>query len=117
METHVINIGSMFFRQEYNNFEEWIRDDDNVYIGRAKAISVGNERLPRINSEWYNPYRITKESNYDKCLQKYKLYLIEKLKDDECKKRFLMLKGKNLGCWCKPKKCHGDIIKQLLDLM
>lgn len=23
------------------------------------------------------------------------------------------LKGKTLGCWCKPKKCHGDILIKL----
>ncbi len=24
------------------------------------------------------------------------------------------LKGKVLGCWCKPKSCHGDILVELL---
>jgi hypothetical protein len=23
------------------------------------------------------------------------------------------LKGKTLGCWCKPKTCHGDILVKL----
>ena len=23
------------------------------------------------------------------------------------------LKGKTLGCWCKPKKCHGDILLEI----
>jgi hypothetical protein len=25
------------------------------------------------------------------------------------------LKGKTLGCWCKPKECHGDVLKELAD--
>jgi hypothetical protein len=25
------------------------------------------------------------------------------------------LKGKVLGCWCKPKACHGDILAELAD--
>jgi hypothetical protein len=25
------------------------------------------------------------------------------------------LSGKTLGCWCKPKKCHGDILKELIE--
>ena len=25
------------------------------------------------------------------------------------------VKGKRLGCWCKPNKCHGDIIIKLLN--
>lgn len=24
------------------------------------------------------------------------------------------LKGKTLGCWCKPKACHGDILVELV---
>ncbi len=24
------------------------------------------------------------------------------------------LEGKVLGCWCKPKECHGDVLRQLL---
>ena len=23
------------------------------------------------------------------------------------------LEGKTLGCWCKPEKCHGDILIKL----
>jgi hypothetical protein len=23
------------------------------------------------------------------------------------------LKGKQLGCWCKPNKCHGDVLLKL----
>jgi hypothetical protein len=25
------------------------------------------------------------------------------------------LKGKTLGCFCKPLKCHGDVLKELID--
>lgn len=25
------------------------------------------------------------------------------------------LKGKTLGCWCKPAACHGDILAELAD--
>ena len=26
------------------------------------------------------------------------------------------LKGKRLGCWCKPKSCHGDVLKELVTI-
>ena len=26
------------------------------------------------------------------------------------------LKGKTLGCWCKPKSCHGDILSELVKI-
>jgi Domain of unknown function (DUF4326) len=25
------------------------------------------------------------------------------------------LKDKTLGCWCKPEKCHGDVLVELAD--
>ena len=25
------------------------------------------------------------------------------------------LKGKTLGCWCKPKSCHGDVLAELVE--
>ncbi len=27
------------------------------------------------------------------------------------------LKGKELGCWCKPKACHGDVLKELCEYL
>jgi hypothetical protein len=30
-------------------------------------------------------------------------------------KQLRELKGKELGCWCKPNKCHGDILLELID--
>ena len=29
-------------------------------------------------------------------------------------KRLPELKGKSLGCWCKPEACHGDVLVRLL---
>lgn len=28
--------------------------------------------------------------------------------------KLIELKGKTLGCWCKPKSCHGDILIKLI---
>jgi len=27
------------------------------------------------------------------------------------------LKGKTLGCWCKPLSCHGDVLEQLVNAL
>ena len=27
----------------------------------------------------------------------------------------LELKGKTLGCWCKPLACHGDVLAEIAD--
>jgi hypothetical protein len=58
--------------------------------------------------------RISREQAV-KSFQKYFNERIEK--DSEFKRRVLALKGKRLGCFCKPKACHGDVIADWLNKM
>jgi len=44
----------------------------------------------------------------------YEIYIKEKLKDENFKNELLKLQGKNLGCWCFPEPCHGDILLDLI---
>jgi hypothetical protein len=34
---------------------------------------------------------------------------------EEQRSKLHTLKGKTLGCWCKPKSCHGDVLVELAD--
>lgn len=46
----------------------------------------------------------------------FKDYFYERLLADvEFRKRVKTLKGKRLGCFCKPGPCHGDIIMDYLE--
>jgi hypothetical protein len=79
----------------------------DVYIGRA---GMGEDGY------FGNPYSITATRNRDDCLDAYSSYFYSRLDNDpEFKKRILELKDKKLGCFCKPQRCHGDIIAQWLD--
>ena len=52
----------------------------------------------------------------DECIEQFKQDFYNKIKSDpEFKKSVRLLKGKRLGCYCKPKNCHGDVIKLWLD--
>lgn len=36
--------------------------------------------------------------------------------EEEWQERIKPLRGKTLGCWCRPEKsCHGDVIAEFLD--
>ncbi|WP_420902511.1 DUF4326 domain-containing protein [Pseudoflavitalea rhizosphaerae] len=49
-------------------------------------------------------------------MQKFKDYFYKRLKtDQEFKDRIHQLKGKRLGCFCKPFPCHGDVIAAYLN--
>ena len=60
-------------------------------------------------SKWGNPFtngsRCDRIEEYEKWILTQK-HLIDSL--DE-------LEGKRLGCWCKPKACHGDVLVSLIE--
>ncbi len=78
----------------------------DIYIGRG--------------SKWGCPYTIIKDrptlaseivDSKEEALSKYKEYV---LTSPELMESLDELEGKVLGCFCKPEKCHGDILLELL---
>lgn len=74
----------------------------DVYIGRG--------------SKWGNPFsHIYGKGIYcstrEKAIARYEEYILNK---PELLKDLHELKGKTLGCYCKPKACHGDILIKLI---
>lgn len=79
------------------------KEEYDVYIGRG--------------SVWGNPFPIIegKQSRED-VIQMYRKYLWEKIKKGEITfDQLLSLKGKRLGCFCKPKACHGDVLVKAVE--
>lgn len=71
-----------------------------------------------------NPYHLENESQRDNVCELYKDYFNEKMKDinsafyKEVERLYSLLKkhGKlELFCWCTPKRCHAETIKQYLE--
>lgn len=62
-----------------------------------------------------NPF--TKEEyGRDKAIDLYKEYLYNKIRNKEINKSHLeVLRGMRLGCTCKPKRCHGDVLAELVN--
>jgi hypothetical protein len=82
------------------------REKFDVYIGRP--------------SVWGNPY-----SHLDGTLAQYRVKdrgeAIERFREWFLGQPELVararkeLRGKVLGCWCKPAGCHGDVIAEIID--
>lgn len=73
----------------------------DVYIGRP--------------SKYGNPFVIGKDGDRKTVIKKYEIWL---MKDDQKELRHDIkknLKGKILGCFCKPEKCHGDVIAKIVN--
>lgn len=84
-----------------------VRQGFDVYIGRAMP---GFEA-----SDFANPFRIGRDGSRDEVIDKYERYIVERLSREPGLKAALQrLRGKRLGCWCKPARCHGDVLKHLL---
>lgn len=114
--TTVSNCKVSCIRPKYTDLKHWLSDPNNVYIGRAGVVFVNKERFPKQSSKFANIYKIGKDGDRNKVIQKYKTFIKEKLdKDPELVKDLLSMRGKNLGCWCAPEPCHGDVLVELMD--
>jgi hypothetical protein len=71
---------------------------DEVYIGRG--------------SKWGNPFVIGKHGNRDEVIALYEERLLQ---NNELMDDLVELVDKTLVCFCKPKACHGDVLKSLVD--
>jgi hypothetical protein len=112
----VVNCKVQYIRPKYNNLEEWIADDSNCYIARAGVVFINKKRYPANSSVFANPYKIGKDGTREEVICKYKEYLINKLNNDSSLvDKLVSLKGKNLGCWCYPEYCHGNVLLELID--
>src|SRR6266496_258339 len=87
MQTVVVNI----YKEQFD-----------VYIGRTGRGQDGY---------FGNPFRIGHGITREDAVQRFQRYFIDRIeKDSEFKRRVLAVKGKRLGCFCKPEACHGDVI-------
>ena len=57
-----------------------------------------------------NPYIIGEDGTRDEVCDKYEEYVLEEFTLDEIIKD---LRGKDLVCCCKPKRCHGDFLLKM----
>ena len=64
-----------------------------------------------IGSKWANPFKVDKNNDRRAALENYEAYIRS---NTHLIKELNELKGKVLGCWCYPEKCHGDILIKLI---
>ena len=82
--------------------------DDNLI-----RWAQNNNRYQRIDcrTDWCNPFILNKDGDRDAICDSFSVYLDSK---PSLLERIDELRGKVLGCWCYPERCHGDeIIKRL----
>ncbi|MDD5271354.1 MAG: DUF4326 domain-containing protein [Methylovulum sp.] len=89
IETRITKVANVDKKEKYD-----------VYIGRG--------------SDWGNPYVIGIDGDRDEVIRKYQ-YDFERGYLKSSKEQLLQLRGKVLGCHCKPSACHGDVLANYLN--
>ncbi len=73
------------------------REQHEVYVGRPSPFG--------------NPFHTKPGQDRMAVIAQYKDYFLERVENDpEFRAAAEELRGKILGCHCKPKPCHGDVI-------
>lgn len=70
----------------------------DVYIGRPGPYG--------------NPYEIGRDGTRAEVIEKFRVWFARHPHREVLLRR---IKGKVLGCWCKPSACHGDVLAELAD--
>jgi hypothetical protein len=74
----------------------------DVYIGRGSIFG--------------NPYRITDIQDREEVIKRYRKWFLSKVDSDpKFREAVLELRGKILGCYCIPLRCHGEILVEWLE--
>lgn len=99
MKTTVVNIRSQ---------------EADVYIGRPpRGHGIPD---PPERGCFGNPFVMRTEADREKVVRHFELYFRKRIETDEAfREAVLELRGKSLGCFCKPKLCHGDVIANWLN--
>lgn len=86
------------------------KESNHVYCGRGSALG--------------NPFPMKNENQRDEVCDKYKDYFYQEVvvkKNEKMLKelrniyKFAKKGNVNLGCFCAPKRCHCDTIKEFID--
>ncbi len=124
-KTSVSNVKVSYIRPKYDNLENWIKDPQNVYIGRKGIVFIRGERFPKENSIWANPFKVGRDGNIGSCLAQFEAHIRKKIENENLNEQLKTLNGRNMGCWCVskmvhcnevgiPMVCHGQVLLKLL---
>jgi hypothetical protein len=81
----------------------------NIYDASRPAHDVCIMRPGR----WGNPFHVRAGITREEAIKSYRKWLLSRSDLIAAARR--ELRGKVLGCCCKPLACHGDVIAEIVD--
>lgn len=102
------------YQKETESPEEYEQTD---LVNVSKHGRDGVRMIDR-TTQFGNPFRLEDDGgDYSRkeSVEEYREWFVEKIETDpEFRNAVEELRGDTLGCWCKPKACHGDVILDYL---
>jgi hypothetical protein len=80
------------------------RSKYDVYIGRCLCPITDQP------SKWGSPFIIGPDGTRSEVIRKYREWIVTQ---PELMAALPELRDRVLGCWCRPKRCHGDVLVEL----
>lgn len=86
--------------------------EDGEYIGRVSSLHDFK------GSKFANPFPVRSPAERGSSIGKYRDWLWQQIANNVITKHDLLsLNGKKLVCYCKPLACHGDVVKEVVELL
>ena len=97
------------------------KEEYDIYIGRPSS-TYHHPEFGTWSLHFGNPFIIRRDGNRKTVIKKFEKWIkgedYKRLYPERRKwilKNLCKLKGQRLGCFCKPKACHGDIYIELIE--
>lgn len=78
----------------------------NIKNGGEYDVFIGRPGI------WGNPFVLGPDGGRLAVIEKFEDWIVQQ---EDLMAEIHQLKGKVLGCYCKPLKCHGDVLARLAD--
>jgi hypothetical protein len=103
-----------------NKSKHFISSKEDVYVGRGSIL--GNPYTG--SKDIINTKALFQCNSREEAIEKYKEYLLNEINNkntqicDELNRIYLKAKNGNVNlvCYCAPLFCHGDFIKELIEI-
>ena len=83
----------------------------------TRVVNIRHEEYDVLidrRTKWGNPFKMRDKSKAERqrVIEAYREYIQTR---PDLLAALPELKGKRLGCWCKPLACHGDVLVELIE--
>jgi hypothetical protein len=109
------NLISKYDKKKYKEIIDNLLEMSRKYA-KASIVNITGNQFYQVyigrGSIWGNPFYLGRDGTREEVIEKYRVYI---LNNNYLRNKLPELKGKILGCHCKPLPCHGDVLVDMIN--